>query len=108
MYCLPIITYPFRDKDGLRYTFRRQLSANNAVEGRYLISWKEIKKDFMVGRAGLEPALPKGPDLQSGAVPTTLYRPVWWGAFNLYWPILLFFAWTSYILNNTRTFALRP
>ena len=38
MYCLPIITYPFRDKDGLRYTFRRQLSANSTVEGRYLIS----------------------------------------------------------------------
>ena len=28
---------------------------------------------FMVGQAGLEPAMPKGPDLQSGAVPITLY-----------------------------------
>lgn len=29
----------------------------------------------MVGRVGLEPTLPYGPDLQSGEVPTTLYRP---------------------------------
>ena len=28
---------------------------------------------YMVGLAGLEPAMPYGPDLQSGAVPITLY-----------------------------------
>lgn len=27
----------------------------------------------LVGQAGLEPAMPYGPDLQSGAVPITLY-----------------------------------
>ena len=31
----------------------------------------------MVGQAGLEPAMPKGPDLQSGAVPITLYWPIY-------------------------------
>ena len=31
----------------------------------------------LVGRVGLEPTLPYGPDLQSGEVPTTLYRPIY-------------------------------
>ena len=35
-----------------------------------------MKYVHMVGRVGLEPTLPYGPDLQSGEVPTTLYRPI--------------------------------
>ena len=52
----------------------------------------------MVGRAGLEPALPKGQDLQSGAVPTTLYRPMFFliGFYILFIPTA-FMAFAAFI-----------
>lgn len=81
MYCLPIITYPFRDKDGLRYTFRRQLPAGISIPPTgigilYLINnalRNKPKKTHLVGQVGLEPTLPYGPVLQTGVIPTTLY-----------------------------------
>ena len=80
MYCLPIITYPFRDKDGLRYIFRRQLPAGilfppTGTGILYLINAlrNKPKKTHLVGQVGLEPTLPYGRVLQTRVVPTTLY-----------------------------------
>ena len=59
----------------------------------------------MVGQAGLEPAMPYGPDLQSGAVPITLY----WPKYNaVRWkqpqtPLLRFF---NEVLVSSKAFSL--
>ena len=78
---LPIITYLFRSRDGLRYTFRRQLPVGifippTGIGILYLINnalRNKPKKTHLVGQVGLEPTLPYGPVLQTGVVPTTLY-----------------------------------
>lgn len=39
-------------------------------------SFRHLPLKFQVGRAGVEPAEPLAPDLQSGPLPHTVYRPI--------------------------------
>ena len=62
----------------------------------------------VVGDAGLEPAEPKAPDLQSGPLPVTEYSPIYCGNFlrgEVYQPKVPLFR---YSLQVTKRFPKRP